>query len=208
MAIVNKTDAIRIGTKVVAPPATAKAPATPISPVPASQPKTELYQAVNGSVWRWNASVNQWQMVQAKPSVQTPFAPQLVGTITKPIPGQPGASVTVPNTANPNAPGEVFLPGQAAPIIIPAGPAPSIPTPVSSPTVVVNSNPPPEPQNNVSYNYSAAPTPTSNPFFTPPVAPVGVEPVVPPQAPEPSYFIPILIIVAFGALMLSRGNDE
>lgn len=189
-------------------------PATPApvatSPVPASQPKSQLYQAVNGSVWKWNPFVNQWQMVQSKPSVATPYAPQLVGTITKPIAGQPGAFVTVKNVANPTAPGEVFLPNVSAPIIIPAGP------PTSS--AQVTTFPVQPPSHNASYNAPSPSAPAANPIFAKPAPLVSTASTqasgataVPtaPAAPTNTFdWFPWLVLIALAYLFLRSTKDE
>ena len=195
--IIDGNTVTRIGTRTVAPVST--------SPVPASQPKNQLYQAVDGSVWAWNPYVNAWQKRQSAPSPTSTSAPQLAGTITNPIAGKPGAFVTIKNPLSSTAPGIVNIPtptGMKSLTIPVSGNAPI--------TVTTISNPAPTPARAASYNAPPPPAPTTtNPFFMPaaPINPPTAETITTQTTTTGFSFFPWIVLIVL-ALILFGGRKE
>lgn len=215
MAVTEQTDIgiRRVGTAVpvVAPSKSTTGTSLPVkgtvayaiagTPVNPAQPTNQLFQAPNGSVWRYNASTMKWQMAQATPSPQLPTSPATIGTITQPIAGKPGAFVTTPNTANPTAPG----------IVISTPAPPAMPPP--------NNLPPPIPPPSTAASYNAATPPVQQSIFFKPTSPLGttaqqsptptsgsnVQPVIPGTF---SSMFPWIIVVAIAIVLLSNRSDN
>jgi hypothetical protein len=165
---------------------------TPVNP---NQPTNQIFQAVNGSVWRYNPSTMKWQMAQATPSPQLPTSPKTVGTITSPIAGKPGAFVTTPNTANPTAPGIVSS-------------TPVIPTP--------SNLPPPTPPPSTAASYNAPTPPVQQSIFFKPSVPLGT---VAQESPTPaatvqvspgpgSSMFPWIILAVLALVLFSNRSDQ